>query len=305
MGEVQGALADAAGGERRRVEVLDDEDAVADVEDLRHLERPRGVLGRDRAVTPGVAAGEGHAALDEPSRGRAAGTRLGGQIRVGIVPVAAPAGVEEHGVARRRGHLGEVGRADHVARLERLDAADGRHVDQPSASDDLRHRFCSEPLDAGRVGDLRDGAAVVAAVSDLQVAERVDVRAELLRRADLLGDPVDAVVAEPALHVRVVGGGDERLAEEPAREHGHVLVQHPAEVVQPAFADQGERLAALRLVDVVEHAVLVVLAERRWPPAPTRGGDRRVLCAHSEDHGVEKLGNSVRPPSTKIVWPVM
>jgi choline dehydrogenase-like flavoprotein len=34
---------------------------------------------------------------------------------------------------------------------------------------------------------------------------------------------------------------------------------------------------------------------RRIPPPPD----------HSDDQGVAKLGNRVRPPSTKIVWPVM
>ena len=75
-----------------------------------------------------------------------------------------------------------------------------------------------------------------------------------------------------------------------------------AEVVQAALADETERLPALGLVDVVEHPELVVLAELTRPPglgcAACEGG-------HSDDQGVAKLGNKVRPPSTKIVWPVM
>ena len=117
-----------------------------------------------------------------------------------------------------------------------------------------------------------------------------------MRAGDLLGDPVDVVLAHAAVAVRVVGGGDERLAEVAPREHGNVLVEHAAEVVQPALADERERLEALGLVDVVEHAELVARRRTARPPA---------LVAHSDDHGVEKLGKSVRPPSTKIVWPVM
>jgi hypothetical protein len=52
---------------------------------------------------------------------------------------------------------------------------------------------------------------------------------------------------------------------------------------------------------------LVVLAELARPPALRCAAfDPRLwVGAHSEDQGVEKLGNRVRPPSTKIVWPVM
>ena len=159
-----------------------------------------------------------------------------------------------------------------------------RDVDEPAARDDLRHGLDAEPADAGRAGQLGDAAAVVAAVADLQVAERVEVGAELLRAGDLLGDPVDPVLPDAAA-VGVVGRGDERLAEEAAGEDRDRLVEHAAEVVQPALADEAERLQALGLVHVGEHA------------------DRPAL--YSDDHGVRKLGNRVRPPSTKIVWPVM
>jgi hypothetical protein len=115
------------------------------------------------------------------------------------------------------------------------------------------------------------------------VAQGVEVRAELLRSGDLLGDPVDAVLAD-APAVAVVGGGDERLPEEAAREHRHGLVEHASQVEEPTLAHEGERLPALGLVHVAEHADLVV---------------------HSDDHGLRKLGNRVRPPSTKMVWPVM
>ena len=56
----------------------------------------------------------------------------------------------------------------------------GGDVDQPAAGHDLRHRLGAEPLDPVGARELGDAPAVVAAVADLQVAQRVEVRAELL-----------------------------------------------------------------------------------------------------------------------------
>ena len=61
-----------------------------------------------------------------------------------------------------------------------------------------------------------------------------------------------------------------------------------------------QRFEALGVGDVVEHAELVVGPEGGRPPA---GLDLRD--GHSDDQGVAKLGNSVSPPSTKTVCPVM
>ena len=97
----------------------------------------------------------------------------------------------------------------------------------------------------------------------------------------------------------MVGGRDEGLTEEPPREHRDVLVEVVREIEQAALAHQAQRLQALALVHVVEHPALVVGAEGGRPPALLRCG------GHSDDHGVAKLGNRVRPPSTKMVWPVM
>src|SRR3954466_11755565 len=102
VGEDQRELAHAVGGERAEVEVLDDEDAVADVEDLRYLERARRVLRRDRAVAPGVATGGRAPVLEEPVGDGAARPRLAAEVGLGVVPVLAPARVEEDGVAGRR-----------------------------------------------------------------------------------------------------------------------------------------------------------------------------------------------------------
>jgi hypothetical protein len=163
------------------------------------------------------------------------------------------------------------------------DDVDTRGVDKPAARDDLRDGLDAQARHAVGAGQFGDAPAAVTAVAHLEVTQGIDVRPELLRGRDLLGDPVDAVLPD-AHAVGVVGRGDERLAEEAAGEGRDGLVEHASEVVQPALADEAERLQALGLVHVGEHADLV---------------------AHSDDHGVEKLGNRVRPPSTKIVWPVM
>src|SRR5439155_4675097 len=80
-----------------------------------------------------------------------------------------------------------------------------------------------------------------------------------------LRDPVHPVVADAA-HVGVVRRRDERLVERAAREDGHVLVEHPAEIVEAPGPNQAERLHALRGCHVVQHAELVRLAEGGGPP---------------------------------------
>src|SRR3954454_15813533 len=66
VGEDQRELAHAVGGERAEVEVLDDEDAVADVEELRYVERAGRVLRGNGAVAPGDATGKRAPVLAEP-----------------------------------------------------------------------------------------------------------------------------------------------------------------------------------------------------------------------------------------------
>ena len=87
---------------------------------------PRRVLGRDGAEAPRVAAGERDAARREPFGDRAARPGLAGEVDVGVVPVRAPAGVEEDGVARRRVDAVEVLEPDDVAAREALDATRAR-----------------------------------------------------------------------------------------------------------------------------------------------------------------------------------
>jgi hypothetical protein len=91
---------------------------------------------------------------------------------------------------------------------------------------------------------------------------------------------------------------DQRLLEIAARENGDAFIKHVPQIIEATFADLRQDGSPLGVVDQGQHAVLV------------RGRGSRVLLmrgvsAHSDDHGSRKLGNSVRPPSTKIVWPVM
>src|SRR4051794_35002460 len=155
MGEDQGELANTVGGERGQIEVLDDEDAVADVEDLRHLKRPRGILRRDRAVTPGVAARERDAVLDEPVRHLAAGAGLAAEIGLGVVPVLAPARVEEDGAAGRRVEARESLDADDLA------GATAGGVEEPAARHDLRNGLDAEAHHPSVARELGDTPAAV------------------------------------------------------------------------------------------------------------------------------------------------
>src|SRR3954468_16732771 len=162
VGEDQSELAHAVARQFGRVEVLDDEHAMAGVQDLWDLEWPVRVLGWDRAVAPGVAARERHASPPEPARELASGARLTREVGLGVAPVLAPARVEEHRVAWRRI---DVRHADDVAR------AQWRDVDEPAACDDLGHRLDAEPGHSGGACELADAPAVVAAIADLQVAQ--------------------------------------------------------------------------------------------------------------------------------------
>ena len=147
----------------------------------------------------------------------------------------------------------------------------------------------------------RHGPAVVAAVADLQVAERVEVGAELHRAGDQLGDPVDLVLPHRRRRVGVVRGGDERLAGRSGRGtpgrsrrgRGRGRTSGPSRT----SASASRRLASS-----------MWLSMPSWSSAPKGDGHQvigRGAHRHSDDQGSRKLGKSVRPPSTKIVCPVM
>ena len=84
---IEDELATPSAARAAGVEVLDDEDTVADVEQLRDLEGARRVLGRNRAETPGVAAGERELVVDEPVRHVIARAGLAGRDRLRLEPV--------------------------------------------------------------------------------------------------------------------------------------------------------------------------------------------------------------------------
>src|SRR5438874_13041996 len=68
MGQDQGKPPDCVRRQLLEIEVLNDEDPVVDVEDLRDPEGPLRILGRNRAVAPRIAAGQSDAALSQPIR---------------------------------------------------------------------------------------------------------------------------------------------------------------------------------------------------------------------------------------------
>jgi hypothetical protein len=170
--------------------------------------------------------------------------------------------VEQDRVARRGIDAGDRVEADDAAGPE------AARVDQPAARDDLRHGLDAVFGEPRRADDVGDGVAAVDAAVLGQVAEGVQVRADLRRGGDDVGHPVERADRLGVRH--------EQLPEVAAREHGCALVEHAPEVVQPPPADERERRE----------------------PAFLRG-------VYSDDHGVRKLGNRVSPPSTKMVWPVM
>src|SRR3954465_7421701 len=104
--------------ELRGVEVLDDEHAVADVEELWDLERPVRELGGHGAVTPCVAARECDTPVHQPGRELQAGAWLPGEVPDRVVPLRPPPGVEQHRVSGLRI---DVGYADNLAGAERRD----------------------------------------------------------------------------------------------------------------------------------------------------------------------------------------
>ena len=159
------------------------------------------------------------------------------------------------------------------------------------------------------LGDVGQPVAVVRPVADLQMVERIHMRAHLLGRGDLLDDPVD-VVASPARRagvgpaaVDVVVVGRQVLAERAAGEGGDVGVQDVCQVEDDAAAHQPDRLEHLRRGDLVQRAGLVIGSVLGWPPRVA--ADARFGARHSDDQVVSNDGNSVNPPSTKMVWPVM
>ena len=253
-----------------------------------------------RLPEPGVAAREGDASVGEPGGELDSRPGLAGEVGLAVLPVRAPAGVEEDGVTGLGLEIAEVVDVDNVAALEPLRLARSRHVDEPSPRHDLRDRLDTEVRRAGGARELTYRPAVVAALAHLEMAERVEVRAELHRPGDDLGHPVHRVLAHGVDRVGVVRGRDQRLPEVAAGKHGDRLVEHPAEVVEAAVTYGGQRRQALGFVDVIEHPDFVVGAERGRPPCRACFLER----GHSEDHGSRKSAYSVSPPSTNSVWPV-
>src|SRR5262249_35507392 len=204
MGEDEGELANAVGGELCRVQVLRDEDAVVHVEKLGHFDRARGMVGRGWAVAPRIASGEGHALSSKPAGQLDSRPRLAGEVGLAVVPVRPPAGMEEDRISRLGLEVAKVFDPDHVAGFELLDFTRSWTVDGPAPVKDLRARPDAEVRRTRRAREGADRPAVVAALAHLQMAKRVEVRPELHRAGDDLGHPVDVVLADWVDGVRMV-----------------------------------------------------------------------------------------------------
>ena len=100
-------------------------------------------------------------------------------------------------VLSREGAFG-VGGRDDLALTESADAADGGHVEQQSAGDDLRQSIRTTATGTPRLGHVVDPMAVVHAAVDMEVIEPVQMGAHLGGSHDLLDHPADPVSADRA-----------------------------------------------------------------------------------------------------------
>ena len=137
-----------------------------------------------------------------------------------VVPQSTPTGVEQQCVARLDGQPVRVERGpyvidvDDVARIEGLDATYRRHVDEQPARHHLWHRLDPQAAGSDVVRDLVDVEPIVCARTNVQVVEPVHMRAHLCGRLETLSDPVDVVLAEPAVGSALVHPLTERTAGE-------------------------------------------------------------------------------------------
>ncbi len=200
----------------------------------------------------GIGADHRDVALDQPARGVQPDAGLA-RIEGGVVgdPVSAPAGMQQHHVARagrlqplalQRGF--EVGGGDLVARLHRA-AAQGGDVQQNAAGEERLDVLDAQLRRAGAAEDLsRRGAVVehVRVAADADMRQPVELGAHL---ADLGGDeivhPDDLVRAQrPA---RQPARAAQR--EDPVAEKRHVGGVVAADGDHPAPPDQLCRLECL------------------------------------------------------------
>ena len=152
-------------------------------------EQPARRLRRPRLEGPVVGADQRHAALRQPVRAVPAEPRLEGAVaRVVDHPQRRPAGVEQHDVAGAdvdalplAGRL-DVLRGDRESLLEHRRPLEGGDVEADAARHPLRRVLDAEPLQAGRRVDVPVVQAVVVPPVDADVAEPVEVAADLVRR---------------------------------------------------------------------------------------------------------------------------
>ena len=189
--------------------------------------------------------------IDEPLREREPGPGFTVDVAVVVgAPLRTPAGMEKHRVtgldrvpARRERGL-RVVRRDDVALRERGHATGGGDVQEQPSCHHLRQRLDAKAIRAVLLDNVGEAMPVVGAVADLQMIQAVHVRAHLRRRADVLDDPVHAIVTETVrscvrcARVQVMGGCREVLPERTPREGRNVFVEHVCEVIGHALANE-------------------------------------------------------------------
>ena len=183
---------------------------------------------------------------------------LAGEQRLRVLPVLAPAGVDQHDIALADlgSALGLPGSVDLVG----LDGIAGRHdvvaevaghVDQDAACDERRHVFHAELARAERVDHVlvADSVVEIVVAVGLPLADMVEVvdvgaglvrhiDAKVLRRVAVLHDAEILVVPFLAVLQRELGVGEELAVE--AR-HRHFRLKNVREIVGLRLLDHGER----------------------------------------------------------------
>ncbi len=286
----QAEARDAVAGERVQREVLDDVDAGLGEAVLVHRQGQGGV-GVGQHLEGHVVGADGDDARSVSQRGRHVDARGAVQV-AGIVhaEMAAPAGADQGDVARLDRPAGggqgafEVRRGDNAARAEMIAAVEARDVEQQAAGDERRDVLDAEPGQPPVGQDLVGVGVVVEAVAFGDMAERVDMGADMGVHLDpleigagVVGDAEPAPAADGVFPGGPHGHQERRLV---GRHEGRVGAEGVGQVVDLGRLDAGEGGAALGLGDQVGGADLVVPAPAGAAPFAVVVGAPACRASH-------------------------
>src|SRR6185369_1355257 len=247
---------------------LEDVDAVARNQELVHRELELRVRIRHDLHRPRVGADHHDLPLDEIAGSFEADARRA-RAELGVIdhPERAPARVHEHDVARM--NLGplllqralQIRERDLVPAVESLDALVARDVHEHAARRDRADVLDAELLESIGLCEIEPVVAVVEEVADADVAEAVELRADLAELAAHELVVIDHLVrAERAERLR-------NLQAEVARaEDRHAALVRAAELVHDSLRDHALCLEHLRGRDSVRGAALIRRAPARREP---------------------------------------